>query len=191
MRENRTSRLSERTEEGRQPDLLRILQEQDYDHRSAPWDRSESISTDRRTTEYFTQTRALVGKVEEANVADICDQLAKDGLIDWYRSSSGPDEGSGRITERGVHLIQGIAIAASSKPEYIGKLIAAVHRSSASEAEKKEAKSLLENLAKNRLVMAALGTVLGGGSRTVRPAPCATAPSLVRAIMLSDASELR
>src|SRR3954468_14411590 len=75
---------------------------------------------DRRTTEYFTQTRALVGKVEEANVADICDQLAKAGLIDWYRSSSGPDEGSGRITERGVHLIQGIAIAASSKPEYIG-----------------------------------------------------------------------
>ena len=119
---------------------------------------------DRRTAEYFTPTRALVGKVEEANIADICDQLAKDGLIDWYRSSSGPDEGSGRITERGVHLLQGIPIAASSKPEYIGKLIAAVDRSSASEAEKKEAKSLLENLAKNRLVMAALGTVLGGGS---------------------------
>ena len=119
---------------------------------------------DRRTTEYFTPMRVLVGEAGEGNLADICDQLAKDGLIDWYRSSSGPDEGSGRITERGVHLIQGIPIAASSKPEYIGKLIAALDRSSASEAEKKEAKSLLENVAKNRLVMAALGTVLGGGS---------------------------
>src|SRR3954468_16735155 len=79
-------------------------------------------------------TAALVGKVEEANIADICDQLAKDGLIDWYRSSSGPDDGSGRITERGVHVIQGITSAASSKPEYIAKLIAAVDRSSASEA---------------------------------------------------------
>ena len=119
---------------------------------------------DRRTTEYFTQTRALVGKVEEANIADICDQLAKDGLIDWYRSSSNPDDGSGRITQRGVNVIQGVTSAASSQTDYIGKLVAAVDRSSASEAEKEEARSLLKSLATNRLVVAALGTLLGGAS---------------------------
>ena len=119
---------------------------------------------DRRTSEYFTQTRALVGKVEEANVADICDQLAKDGLIDWYGCAGNPDSGSGRITERGVNVIQSITSTASSQTDPIKKLIAAVDRLSASEQEKKQAKILLENLANNGLVMAALGTLLGGGS---------------------------
>ena len=119
---------------------------------------------DRRTTEYFTPMRALVCEAGEGNLADICDQLAKDGLIDWYRSASNPGGGSGRITERGVNVVQGITSTASSQTDPIKKLIAAVDRSSASEQEKKQAKILLENLANNGLIMAALGTLLGGGS---------------------------
>ena len=119
---------------------------------------------DRRTTEYFTPMRALVCEAGEGNLADICDQLAKDGLIDWYRSASNPDRGSGRITERGVNVIQDVTSTASSQTDYIGRFIAAIDRSSASEQEKKQAKILLENLANNGLVMAALGTLLGGGS---------------------------
>ena len=108
--------------------------------------------------------RVLVCEAGEGNLADICDQLAKDGLIDWYRSASNPGSGSGRITERGVNVIQGITSTASSQTESIKKLIAAVDRSSASEQEKKQAKILLENLANNGLVMDALGTLLRGGS---------------------------
>ena len=119
---------------------------------------------DRRTTEYFTPMRVLVGEAGEGNLADICDQLAKDGLIDWHRSASNPGSGSGRITERGVNVIQGTTSTASSQTDPIEKLIAAVDRSSASEQEKKQAKILLENLANNGLIMAALGTLLGGGS---------------------------
>ena len=119
---------------------------------------------DRRTTEYFTPMRVLVCEAGEGNLADICDQLAKDGLIDWYRSASNPGGGSGRITERGVNVVQGITSTASSQTDYIGRLIAAIDRSSASEQEKKQANILLENLANNGLIMAALGTLLGGGS---------------------------
>ena len=119
---------------------------------------------DRRTTEYFTPMRVLFGEAGEGNLVDICDQLAKDGLIDWYGCAGNPDSGSGRITERGVNVIQSITSTASSQTDPIKKLIAAVDRSSASEQEKKQAKILLENLANNGLVMAALGTLLGGGS---------------------------
>src|SRR3982751_6838702 len=102
---------------------------------------------DRRTTEYFTPMRALVCEAGEGNLADICDQLAKDGLIDWYRCASNPDSGSGRITERGANVIQDVTSTASSRTDYIGRLIAAIDRSSASQQEKKQAKILLENLA--------------------------------------------
>ena len=119
---------------------------------------------DRRTTEYFTPMHALVSEAAEGNLADICDQLANDGLIDWYRNASHPENGSGRITERGVNVIEDVTSAGSSQTDYIRKLIAAVDRSSASEQEKKQAKILLENLANNGLVMAALGTLLRGGS---------------------------
>ena len=117
----------------------------------------------RRTTEYFTSMHALVSEVAEGNLVDICDQLAKDGLIDWYGCASHPEKGSGRITERGVNVIEDATSAGSSQPDYIRQLIAAVDRSSASEQEKKQAKILLENLANNGLVMAALGTLLGRG----------------------------
>src|SRR3954471_20942434 len=90
---------------------------------------------DRRTTEYFTPMRALVCEAREGNLADICDQLAKDGLIDWYRSASNPDSGSGRNAERGVNVIHDATSTASSQTESIKKLIAAVDRSSASEQE--------------------------------------------------------
>src|SRR3954469_8925861 len=91
---------------------------------------------DRRTTEYFTPMLALVCEVVEGNLGDICDQLAKDGLIDWYRSASNPGSGSGRITERGVNVIHDATSTASSQTDYqtgyIGRLIAAIDCSSAS-----------------------------------------------------------
>ena len=119
---------------------------------------------DRRTTEYFTPMHALVSEAAGGNLADICDQLGKDGLIDWYRSASDPENGSGRITERGVNIIEEVTRAGSSQADSIRKLIAVVDHSNASEQEKKQAKVLLENLANNGLVMAALETLLGGGS---------------------------
>jgi hypothetical protein len=119
---------------------------------------------DRRTTEYFTPMHALVSEVVEGNLADICDQLAKDGLIDWYGNASHPENGSGRITERGVNVIEDVTTIGSSQTDFIGKLIAAVDRSNASEQEKKQARILLEKLANNGLVMTALGTLVRGGS---------------------------
>src|SRR5215211_7127399 len=101
---------------------------------------------ERRVTEYFTPMRALVCEAGKGNLADICDQLAKDGLIDWYRSASDPNSGSGRITERGVNVIQDATSTASGQTDYIGRLIAAIDRSSVSEQEKKQAKILLEKL---------------------------------------------
>jgi hypothetical protein len=119
---------------------------------------------DRRTTEYFTPMHALVSEVVEGNLADICDQLAKDGLIDWYGNASHPENGSGRITERGVNVIEDVTTIGSSQTDFIGKLIAAVDRSNASEQEKKQARILLEKLANNGLVMTALGTLVRGGA---------------------------
>ena len=113
----------------------------------------------RRTTEYFTPMHALVCEVVEGNLADICDQLANDGLIDWYGNASHPENRSGRITERGVNVIEAVPSTGSSQTDYIRKLIAVVDHSNASEQEKKQAKVLLENLASNRLVMVALGPV--------------------------------
>ena len=107
---------------------------------------------------------ALVCEVVEGNLADICDQLAKDGLIDWYRSASHPENGSGRITERGVNVIEEVTRAGINQTDYLRKLIAVVDHSNASEQEKKQAKVLLENLASNELVMAALEALLRGGS---------------------------
>jgi len=119
---------------------------------------------DRRTTEYFTSMHALVCEGVEGNLADICDQLAKDGLIDWYRSASHPENGSGRITERGVNVIEEVTCAGSSQIDYIRKLIAVVDHSNVSEQEKKQATILLESLANNELIIAALGMLLRGGS---------------------------
>ena len=82
----------------------------------------------------------------------------------WYRSASHPENGSGRITERGVNVIEEVTRVGSSQTDYIRKLIAVIDHSKASEQEKKQAKVLLENLASNGLVMAALETLLRGGS---------------------------
>jgi hypothetical protein len=107
---------------------------------------------------------ALVCEGVEGNLADICDQLAQDGLIDWYRSASHPENGSGRITERGVNVIEEVTCAGSSQIDYIRKLIAVVDHSNVSEQEKKQATILLESLANNELIIAALGMLLRGGS---------------------------
>jgi hypothetical protein len=95
--------------------------------------------------------------------------------------------GIGEITARGVDVIEGtahspiaitlydhsVSVHESSHVQignsntqnvtvHIGKLIAAVDHSNASEAEKKEAKSLLQKLAENPLVQSVWGYVFGG-----------------------------
>jgi hypothetical protein len=94
----------------------------------------------------------------------------------------------GKITAHGVDVIEGtarapititlhdrrISVSESSNVQIgnsnvqdvkfdIKKLIAAVDHSNASDTEKAEAKSLLEKLASNKLVQAALAALFGAG----------------------------
>src|SRR3712207_5065973 len=114
---------------------------------------------DRSHPPHFTPLHALVCGEVGGNLADLCDQLAKNGLIDWYRSANHPEKASGRITERGVNVIEEVTRAGSSQIGDSRKLIAVVDHSNASDHEKKQAKLLVETLANNELVMAALETL--------------------------------
>ncbi|MGB6324414.1 MAG: hypothetical protein WBG11_01200, partial [Methylocella sp.] len=116
---------------------------------------------------------------EQTRIGNICDQLGQHGLIEWRTLSSGHDliDGRGKITANGVDVVEGtasapitvtlhdqrISVSSSTNVQIgnsntqsvtlnVGKLIAAVDHSNASEAEKKEAKSLLERIAGNQLV---------------------------------------
>jgi hypothetical protein len=124
-------------------------------------------------------------------VLDACMYLEQDKLLEWKSARSGRtgavDFGLGRITSMGIKLIDGEL----SSPEYIivhdrsthlhnspgaiigsgnvqninvGKIVSAIDDSSVSEIEKKEAKSLLEKVLTNRVLWAALATILPSGS---------------------------
>lgn len=132
---------------------------------------------------------AEVAPDEPRRIANICKQLGQNGLIDWRPIESLSDVigGMGEITARGVDVIEGtanppiaitlydhsVSVHESSHVQignsntqnvtmHIGKLIAAVDHSNASDAEKKEAKSLLQKLAENPLVQSVWGYVFGG-----------------------------
>src|SRR4051812_46139206 len=138
------------------------MAEQEYDERRAPQDHSETVL---RLTHYGAfhldarprlrgRRRQPRGHLRSAR------QGRPDCLIDWYRSASHPENRSGRITERGVNVIEEVTCAGSSQIDYIRKLIAVVDHSNVSEQEKKQATILLESLANNELIIAALGMLL-------------------------------
>jgi hypothetical protein len=124
-------------------------------------------------------------------LTNICEQLQQYGLIDWrpMETLAGVIGGQGKITARGVDVIDGterapisvtlhhhsITVRESSHVQIgnsnmqsvnvdLEKLIAAVDHSSASDAEKEEAKSLLERLASNRLIQLLWVAVFGGSA---------------------------
>jgi hypothetical protein len=130
---------------------------------------------------------------EGTRIANICDQLGEQGLIEWrpIRSAAGTVHGLGRISPDGIDVIEGrkqasaqiimtthdhsISVSGSTNIQIgnanvqgvtaqLGKLMVAVDHSTASEAEKNEAKSLLEKVAASRLVQTVLASVLGSSA---------------------------
>ena len=131
-----------------------------------------------------------IDPAEHTRLVNICDQLDQHALIEWkpIRGLGGVAAGMGKITARGVDVIEGtarapititlhdrrISVSESSNVQIgnsnvqdvkfdIKKLIAAVDHSNASDTEKAEAKSLLEKLASNKLVQAVLAALFGTG----------------------------
>lgn len=121
---------------------------------------------------------AELSPANEMQVANVCDQLAQNGLIEWkaLRSMGGSIGGIGKITARGVDVIEGtiksslaitmrhhnVTITRSAHVQIgngniqvrdvtIDKLSAAIDHSNLSETEKAEARSLLEKLTNSSL----------------------------------------
>jgi hypothetical protein len=145
-----------------------------------------------RHTHEVVQLSDVVGlaPAPTEQIANICDQLAEHGLIKWtgVRGGFGYTTGMGKITAYGVDVIEGnaqadiklvfhdesISIRDSSHVQVgdrniqvegleIGKLLAAVDRSTASDGEKSDAKSLLTRLLDSKLALAILTAFLTGG----------------------------
>jgi hypothetical protein len=129
--------------------------------------------------------------MDHVQVPNICVQLSQHGLIDFkpMYAHGGIVTGMGKITASGVDVIEGNSVApiaitihdqsisvAGSTHVQIGnanisnvsldikKLIAAIDHSTASDGEKADAKSLIEKITNNPLVVAVLGSVLGGAA---------------------------
>ncbi len=130
---------------------------------------------------------------EQEITANICRQLEENGLIEW-RSVLGTPMGSGRITSRGVDVIEGntnspIAITVdhrqfaihNSSNVQIGegnaqgitfsgqKIVAAINNSNASTAEKEKAKSAWQSVLDSSLLTKIIGYFTGEGQGT---SPC-------------------
>lgn len=128
--------------------------------------------------------------IDSADLFRACDQLAEHGLIEWkpLRGRGQTVGGVGKITAFGVDVIEGeskppisitldhsISVHGSSNVQIgshnvqdvsveIGKLIAAINDSTATEAEKAEAKSLLRKFLEHPLV----ASVVGGLASTIK-----------------------
>jgi hypothetical protein len=126
------------------------------------------------------------GQEDLNRLSNICDQLGQHGLITWQSFINGG--GYGKITANGVDVIEGTAHSpitvtmhahdhsisvngsnnqvgshnAQSANINVGKITAAIDHSSASDVEKGEAKSLLEKITSNPLLVATLGSFMGG-----------------------------
>jgi len=137
----------------------------------------------------------IIGAVpsERILLANICRQLAEHSLIKWHPIGGAGQfvDGVGNITAKGVDVVEGtthspitvtlhdhsISVAGSTNVQIgnanvqgvsfnISKLIAAIDHSSATEMEKKEAKSLIERIASSPLLQTVLATVFGSGAST-------------------------
>jgi hypothetical protein len=143
----------------------------------------------RHQVEWFSFSALMTHvTIERTVLGNICAQLGEHGLIDWRaRTSSGTaTEGMGKITARGIDVVEGTAIApitvilhdqsisvSGSSNVQIGNanrqtfktemsfLASAVDQMDASEHERKEAKGIIERITTNPLVVAALSQLLG------------------------------
>lgn len=119
-------------------------------------------------------------------LTNVCDQLAEYGLIEWnpLKSLAGVIGGIGRITARGVDVVDGdvsspitvtlhdhsITVSGSTNVQIgnansiqnvdISKVMEAIDRSTASPEQKEEAKSLWARLTNNAAFAAIVGAVV-------------------------------
>jgi hypothetical protein len=128
--------------------------------------------------------------IDRPQLANICEQLEQCDLITWraLKDFHGTHAGMGKITAQGVDVVEGttkapITITLTSDQSIsvfdstnvqignghvqnvrfeIEKVVAAVDGAKASDAEKSEAKSLLERLLSNPLILSAIATIWGG-----------------------------
>ena len=130
-----------------------------------------------------------IASPEEKIIAvNICVQLQQAGLIEWKTNSRGQPEGMARITGLGVDVIEGnakspIAITIDRRVTITGsshiqvgdsnvqdihmnadKIVAAINSSAVTEAEKEEARSLLQRVLENPLLSRLIGLLGGVGS---------------------------
>jgi hypothetical protein len=142
---------------------------------------------DKRHTDHWTHPpwSSSTPGAERQVIANICGQLAEHGLILWKEVVSDSRDGHGRITARGVDVIEGnltppiaihvdrsITVEGSSGVQIgdgnvqgitIGELAAAIGNSKATANEKAVAKGLLDTLMENPLVKIILGKITSGG----------------------------
>jgi hypothetical protein len=128
--------------------------------------------------------------MDRTELANICKQLGQHGLIDWEAidTMTGNLPLRGRITASGIDVIEGTASAPISITLHdhsvrvtgstnvqigdantqtvhhqIEKMITKIEQADASPPEKQEAKSLLERLSNNALLVSILGGLFSGG----------------------------
>lgn len=121
-------------------------------------------------------------------LGNICTQLGEHGLIDWepLKALTGIVGGMGRITASGVDVVEGntappitvtlhdhsISVVGSQNVQIgnanqqtvaieIGRLAKVIDSMNASDAEKKEAKGIIERITSNPLVVAAFAALFG------------------------------
>jgi hypothetical protein len=128
--------------------------------------------------------------MDQTELANICKQLGQHGLIEWESvdTLTGNIPMRGRITASGIDVIEGTAPApisitlhdhsvrvTSSSNVQIGnantqtvqleikKILTKIEQAGASQSEKQEAKSLLERLSNNALLVSLVGGLFSGG----------------------------
>jgi hypothetical protein len=128
--------------------------------------------------------------MDQTELANICNQLGQHGLIDWESvdTLTGNIPLRGRITASGIDVIEGTAPAPISITLHdhsvrvtgstnvqignantqtvrlqIKKILTKIEQAEVSQPEKQEAKSLLERLSNNALLVSVLGGLFNGG----------------------------
>jgi hypothetical protein len=128
--------------------------------------------------------------MDRTELANICKQLGQHGLIEWESvdTLTGNIPMRGRITASGIDVIEGNAVApisvtlhdhsvhvTSSTNVQIGnantqsvqleikKILTKIDQAAAPQPEKQQAKSLLESLSNNALLVSLIGGLFGGG----------------------------
>jgi len=141
----------------------------------------------RRTVKIWVPNDVPAG-IDAVDFFDVCSQLAQHGLIDWspqmemFKIKSG----RGKITAGGVDVIertatspititlehhQAVSITGSNNivgnhnSINVDEISTAISHSSFSEAEKAEAKSLLQKIGENKLLNTVLGSVAGAATK--------------------------